>query len=408
MNNCTQNNAGAAGVMAPACISAISGNGIIPNGLRPAFMGEDIFIHKNYVELRPFYPDMDTSKNKKCPQFKSFEEKNRKERNAKYELHYNYKKNRYDFEPDLNNFKVVDGEVIPINPIPEMTDLEKRQYAAQLASESRIYVQKEIDKTNRETRGIITNVSKKSATRLKKFLASVLDLGLWIDFTFPDDVMLGKTLAQRRDFANECLQKLKRFLHSIGLKEIWKKEFTDRKSGKLKGLFLPHYHVAITGLSQQQAQNWQLTSIKILTKWVDIIGTDDDNALVVACHRKSFRKIHHSRQAISYIGKYFSKTNEVEDENGEIISIGRAWGYARALKGEIPPPSHLFLNIHQSIQFRRFLKKYKQLKSNKKFIGVYEQIVNGYSTFLFADQDTLVRFLDSIDVDCNQVNGVPF
>lgn len=393
MNNCTYNNVGAAGVMAPACISAISGNAIIPNGLRPAFLGDDIYVHKNYVELRPFYPDMETSKNSKCPQIKSFDEKSRKEVNAKYDLHYEYRENRYDFDKFPE-----DG-----------TDLEKSQYLAMISSESRIYAQKDIvNKTDHETRGIITNVSKKSATRLKKFLASVLDLGLWIDFTFPDDVMIGKTLAERRDFANECLQKLKRFLHSIGLKEIWKKEFTDRKSGKLKGLYLPHYHVAITGLSQQQAQYWQLTCIKILTKWVDIIGTDDDNALVVACHRKSFRQIHHSRQAISYIGKYFSKTNEVEDENGEVISIGRAWGYAKVLKSEIPPPCYLFLNKDQSVQFRRFLRKYKQLKSNKKFIGVYEQIVNGYSTFLFADQDTLLRFLDSIGVDCSQVNGVPF
>ncbi|WP_035240937.1 hypothetical protein [Desulfobacter vibrioformis] len=393
MNNCTYNNVGAAGVMAPACISAISGNAIIPNGLRPAFLGEDIFVHKNYVELRPFYPHMETSKNSQCPQIKSFDEKSRKEVNAKYDLHYEYRENRYDFDKFPENG----------------TDLEKAQYLAMISSESRIYAQKDIvNKTDHETRGIITNVSKKSATRLKKFLASVLDLGLWIDFTFPDDVMIGKTLAERRDFANECLQKLKRYLHSIGLKEIWKKEFTDRKSGKLKGFYLPHYHIALTGLSQQQAQYWQLTCIKILTKWVDIIGTDDDNALVVACHRRSFRQIHHSRQAISYIGKYFGKTNEVEDENGEVISIGRAWGYAKVLKSEIPPPCHLFLNKDQSIQFRRFLKKYKQLKSNKKFIGVYEQIVNGYSTFLFADQDTLIRFLDSIGVDCSQVNGVPF
>lgn len=396
MNNCTLNNAGAAGVMAPACISAISGNYRILKGLRPGFLGEDLYIHKNYVELRPFYPDMNKSKHTKCPKFKSFQEKSRKEINAKCEMHYSYKENRYGIVADEDN------------PISEMTDLQKVQYAAQLSSESRIYTQPKRDHINRETRGIITNVSQKSATRLKKFLASILDLGLWIDFTFPDDVMIGKTLEERRDFANECLQKLKRFIHSMGLKEIWKKEFTDRKSGKLKGLFLPHYHIAIAGLSRQQAQNWQLTSIRILSKWVEIIGTDDDNALVVACHRKSFRKIHHSRQAIAYIGKYFGKTNEVEDENGEIISIGRAWGYAKVLKSEIPSPHHLFLNKQQSIEFRRFLKKYKHLKSNKKFIGVHEQIINGYATFLFADQETLIRFLDAIGVDCNQVNGVPF
>jgi len=98
---------------------------------------------------------------------------------------------------------------------------------------------------------------------------------------------------------------------------------------------------------------------------VSIFSVPDQNALAVACHKKSFRKIHHSRQAISYIGKYFSKTNEVEDENGEIISIGRAWGYASVLKDEIPEPHQLWLNKGQAIKFRRFMKKYKKLEKTK-------------------------------------------
>ncbi|HCY83942.1 MAG TPA: hypothetical protein DHV36_02275, partial [Desulfobacteraceae bacterium] len=193
-----------------------------------------------------------------------------------------------------------------------------------------------------------------------------------------------------------------------GLKEIWKKEFTDRKSGKLKGMYIPHYHIALAGLSPKQEKDWQLTCIMILTKWIEIIGTDDDNALVVACHRKSFRKIHNSRQAIAYIGKYFSKTNEIENEDGEVISIGRAWGYASVLKDEKPEPFHLWLNKDQAIKFRRFVRKYKKLKSNGKRIGVREQIINGYPTYLFADETTLLRFLVSIGVDIAQENGIPF
>ncbi|MCG8632206.1 MAG: hypothetical protein MI863_00175, partial [Desulfobacterales bacterium] len=182
----------------------------------------------------------------------------------------------------------------------------------------------------------------------------------------------------------------------------------DRKSGKLKGLYLPHYHSAFAGLTPKQAKNWQMTCIMILVKWVEIIGTEDENALVVACHKKSFRQIHHSRQAISYIGKYFSKTSEVEDENGEVISIGRAWGYAKVLRKEIPAPHHLFLNKDEAIKFRRFLKKYKRLRPNEKFIGTYEQVTNGYSTYLFSDETTLLRFLMSIGVDINQDSGIPF
>ena len=110
MNNLNQNSAGEAGAMAPACISAIFGNSISPNGLRPGFLGENIFIHKNYVELRPFLPDMEKSKNTKAPEFKKFEDKTPKEKNRQCELHYTYKENRYDLGPDLNDYKIVDGK----------------------------------------------------------------------------------------------------------------------------------------------------------------------------------------------------------------------------------------------------------------------------------------------------------
>ena len=438
---------------APACISAISGNRRVPVGLRPGFLGQDVFIHQNYLEFRPLYPDMDLSR-EKIKGLKPEHEKTFKDQMKKRRLHYSYKKNQYDnnplvrFETNPDNFRIVDGEALPVTPPPELTTLKKAQYdayhmiqfesnsdnfkvvgdeilplstppeltplgraqyEAHHNSASILYTKPKHKFTSpREKRGIITKVSKKSSNRLKKFLASIPDLGLWVDFTFPDDVMFGKTLEERKDFANECLKKLKRFIHKIGLKEVWKKEFTDRKSGKLKGLSIPHYHIALAGLSRQQAKDWQMTCIKILVKWIQIIGTNDDNALKVACHRKSFRKIHHSRQAISYIGKYFSKTDEVQDENGDTISIGRAWGYAQVLKDEIPDPKHLFLNYGQSIQFGRFMKRYKRLKPNKKFIGAYEHITNGYSTFLFADKGTLLQFLESIGVDVMQDSGVPF
>ena len=393
--------------MAPACISAINGKLRIPNGLRPGFLGEDIFIHPNYVQFRPCQPAMNKSKNQR-KHFKPDNEKSRHEIYRKTEMHYAYKENRYGIQPDLGDHCYVDGQLLPLSPPTEMTPLQKAQYAAQISSESRLYIQKPVLHRQPSKRGIITKVSRGSANRLKQFLASILDLGLWIDFTFPDDVMVGKTLAERRDFANECLKKLKRFIHKQGLKEIWKKEFTDRKSGKLKGMYIPHYHIALAGLSPKQEKDWQLTCIMILTKWIEIIGTDDDNALVVACHRKSFRKIHNSRQAIAYIGKYFSKTNEIENEDGEVISIGRAWGYASVLKDEKPEPFHLWLNKDQAIKFRRFVRKYKKLKSNGKRIGVREQIINGYPTYLFADETTLLRFLVSIGVDIAQENGIPF
>lgn len=397
-----------AAVMAPACISAIFEHTFENSHIRASHLGEDLFIHKNYTDFRPLTPDMNVTP--KFTGFKTPEEKTRAETNKNHQLHYTYKKNQYGFKTNIDKYRINDAQdkIIPINPLPEKSDLENAQYAAQRNAESRIYTKKACTHTIREKRGIITNVSRKSANRLKKFLASIPDLGLWVDFTFPDDVMLGKTLAQRIHFANECLKKLKRYIHSIGLKEVWKKEFTDRKSGQLKGLDVPHYHIILTGLSLKQEKDWQLTCIKILYKWVKIIGSKDNNAVVVACHKKSFRKIESSKQAISYIGKYFSKTNEVQDESGDVISIGRAWGYARSLKDQIPDPHHLYLNRSQSVKFRRFMRRYKKLKPNKKFMGAYEHMTKGYATFLFADETTVLRFLMSIGVDITQKAGVPF
>ncbi len=397
--------------MAPACISAIFEHTSENSHIRASSLGEDIFIHKNYTDFRPFTPNMNVSD--KPFRFKSNDQKTRKEIALKHKIHNDYLENELPdhFKPIIagkltkNSKGEICGSLQNINPV----FVPKHKLSAHLRSEERLYITSSSSKNAiREKRGIITKVSKKSSNRLKKFLASIPDLGLWIDFTFPDDVLVGKTLAERRDFANACLKKLKRYLHSIGLKEIWKKEFTDRKSGQLKGLPVPHYHVALSGLSRKQQKDWQLTSIKILHKWVKIVGSNDENALVVACHRKSFRRIESSKQAISYIGKYFSKTNEVEDETGEVISIGRAWGYARVLKDEIPEPHHLYLNSTQSIKFRRFMKRYKKLTPNKKFIGAYEQMIKGYATFLFADENTILRFLMSIGVDITQDQGIPF
>ncbi len=125
-----------------ACISAIVGNSNITHSYHPVLpLGEDIFINKNYTDFRPLIPEMNLL-NPRFNGFKSRDQMNRSEINRRHQIHYEYKENRYGFETDINNYQIIDDQLVPIKPIPEKTDLERVQYAAQLNSESKLYIKK--------------------------------------------------------------------------------------------------------------------------------------------------------------------------------------------------------------------------------------------------------------------------
>jgi len=396
---------------AHACINAILGKPCRHSAIQAVYAGEKLNIYPGFTEFRTHEPDMNLE-NKKFTCFKDVSEKSQKEINHKNEIHYQYKANRYDrISPGdrLSLHKI--GKDIVVNEIFDPSNNEKgigkdglteKQRGAMLSTEARIYIKPTSIKAQVITkRGMICYISRKSANRLKKMMCRAFNLDLWIDLTFSDDVFEGMTFQERLNFAYLCLNQFERLIKRHGLHYIWKKEIKERKSGPLKGHRVCHYHIALCGLSEKQKREYDQLSIFLLINWVKITRTKNPKAIIVAIKIKngtpcSYRLINNSTTAAKYIGKYFSKTEKLDGHKEE--SIGRAWGYSKGIP--LADPIQVNLTKEESIFLRRLLRRVRnadgqhKIKKNKKFIGVYEQLQRGYSTFLFCSENLIMRLLN--------------
>lgn len=338
--------------------------------------GEILYIYPGYTEFRQMVPPVE---NEVCPVLaNTFRNRARLE--------------QIDLEHHAN-------ELLP----GEENDPES--IAATNRVDSRLYISQSFDVnggSEKSKRGVITCVSAKSARRLQKKMSRA-NLDLWIDLTFSDDVLSHLPFADRMRVSYECLNEFERVIKGMGLHYIWKKEIEPRKSGDFIGVRVSHYHVGLCGLSQDQKNNWRWLCIELLMKWVKITGTENPKAMSVALKIKdgtpqSYRLIENSKMAIRYIGKYFSKTSAVSgrEEGSEKESIGRAWGCSRDLP--LAPAQVVHLSPDESIKIRRFVRRYLKPKKNKKFIGLLEQLKNGYDTFAFIVDDVILAFVGFCDV----------
>ncbi|MCG8686933.1 MAG: hypothetical protein MI892_18785 [Desulfobacterales bacterium] len=258
--------------------------------------------------------------------------------------------------------------------------------------ERRLYPQRASDQSSIvPKRGQITGMSKKSSLRLRKRAARINDLSLWVDFTFSDDVLENMSITERAQFSYYCLKRITKYAkEKFGLHLIWKREYQPRKSGRNKGEIMPHFHVLFGGMTSKQHKIWINICIQILTRWVEITGTENDNALAVAVNRKSYRRIENPKHATCYISKYFSKDAELEIPEGE--SIGRCWGKS----ANCPDVKPYIINLSQgaSYQLIRFLIRKKKLQKGH---FVRYQLQRGLPTFLFDDKADIERLRDFVD-----------
>jgi len=346
---------------APACISAISETENYYKDTRTRFSGYGLYIYPNYTELSSIdnikrkeeILKYDTSKNVPLV----IREKRQARKNGLIFLKYN--------NPELYEKRLYAGKVDP--GIYKITP----------------------------KRGKIRGVSKKSSIRLRKRAARIEDLSLWVDFTFSDDVLENKSITERANFSYYCMKRIIKYAkEKFGLYLIWKRENKNRRSGKNVGEIMPHFHVLSGGLSEKQNKIWESICLQLLRKWVSITGTSNENALTVALHKKSYRRIENPKHAMCYISKYFAKDEPIEIPEGE--SIGRCWG----ISSNCPDVAPYVVSLTQKESFKviRHLINKKKLNSKKgRFLK--RQLQNGYSTFLFEDETDIGRYLNFIGVD---------
>jgi hypothetical protein len=258
--------------------------------------------------------------------------------------------------------------------------------------------------TDQKRRGKKTKVitfSDKSRRNMMVTLAKIENpFRFWQDFTFADDVMQGMTIGQRAKYASYSLKKLKQWMEREGLDihGIWKREWVKRKSGELTNEYIPHFHVVYI-IPAMDKEKYLSIAIKIAQEWVRITGTkNEDRALAVALHPKSYRFIESRKQMQKYMSKYLVKDRSMVFTE----SIGRNWG--RIGSPKMDQGDVIEVTEKEMVLFKRCLRKVA-----KRARGYFREALNQPYTkfFMFIERTTVIRYFEWLRVNY-AFDGVPF
>lgn len=235
------------------------------------------------------------------------------------------------------------------------------------------------------TRGKITYFSKGSRKRMIIRMAQMARYpNIWQDLTFADDVMQNKSITERAEFSAKCMKRLKRWIkRTYGQKfwGVWRREWEDRKSGKLYGEVIPHFHCLFSYPVDQK--KYIGICLEIAKKWVEITDTKNPAAIKVAQSKKSFRWLNGKKMAQVYVSKYVAK-EQYREEDQE--SFGRFWGEignGPRSKQEVECLTESEITI-----IRRFLRRYVSTKRMKRLIANRET-----GSWLLINRNTMTRLI---------------
>ena len=244
---------------------------------------------------------------------------------------------------------------------------------------------------NISQRGNIKYFSKKSRIRLMKFMASIKDqLLVHQTFTFPDDIMEGKSISERSRYSNRVRR---RFLKRVerrwpSFRAVIRQEWQDRKSGIIKGESCPHLH-SLYVVDLLTKANHKDLAVQLGKLWVACLGTIEyDKALSVAVDKESYVWMKNQNMATRYISKYIAKVELYE----EAESRGRAWYKVGEFK--IPDPEWQALTDREETAVKRILRGYMKRRSRRLTKTLK---LKGCDTFVFIRKETVHRIIDYVD-----------
>lgn len=228
----------------------------------------------------------------------------------------------------------------------------------------------------------IKEFSKKSRREFIKFLCKITDiLNLWQDVTFSDDVMQNKS--ERKKVSNDVLNRFRRIVLEKypSIKIVYKREWEPRKSGNLKGEYIPHFHMFIS--APDRSENYELINlaVELARVWVGCTRTEEIlKALRVAINPKSYRIINDQKHALKYATKYVTKSGENWAED----SIGRSWGtigkfnIAKPEIRKMTPTEmvHIKRSFRKIAPKKHFIQKALKRKETPTFLIIKENTVN--------------------------------
>lgn len=204
-----------------------------------------------------------------------------------------------------------------------------------------------VDKPNKAK---LHGFSNSSRHAMIEFLAKVVDVpDLFVTLTYSDDVAEQWYLNMRRDF--EAFRKrLERAYPDV--RAMWRIEFVPRKSGRLYGRLIPHFHMLVwlPDVTTEERKSLILEDDGQLWRnaWHEITHSQDPNHLAAfGCKVEAIKSRKH---AYAYCSKYLAKENE------ENVPAGRRWG--RIGQFEQPTEYDTELTAREYIHFKRLLNAY--------------------------------------------------
>ena len=217
---------------------------------------------------------------------------------------------------------------------------------------------------NRPNKAAITNFSGRSRTNFLTRMAKARNTGplYFVTLTYRDEEWF--TLTPRdlqRHLENICKRIESRHSHAG---EIWRKEWTTRKSGDHIGCIAPHLHMIVRGVDQDVADfsRW------LKGAWAEISGAASKGASA----RIDCQVAHSYKHAARYVSKYVAKLPDAEDESqiSEFFhkwagEVGRHWG----MRGEWDMTHSTILPVaaKQSIILKRLVRGWLRSRGKGKF-----------------------------------------
>ena len=253
----------------------------------------------------------------------------------------------------------------------------------------------DVDK-KRGKKGKLTSYSKRSRLNMMKHLGMLKNRPeFWFDFTYTDDVMEGLSIEERKSKSSSDLNKLNIWASRNGIDRYgcWKREWEPRKSGKLKGQHIPHFHFVIS-MAGASDLNYQQIYFRMADKWLDITGAEGkykSDGLRVLYHEKSYRFIKSQKQMRKYMQKYITKSDElVTDE-----SIGRSWGIiGDAIDHD---PEIMEMENDEMVLLKRMLRKLCKGMNRKVKYGLSFCLKHTLTKFfVLMDKQTVYQMLEFI------------
>lgn len=230
-------------------------------------------------------------------------------------------------------------------------------------------------------RGEVTGFSRESRKRMFEFMAQIRNTGgmLFLTLTYDDAAWLQKSEAHQDDF--EAFRR--RFERAFPTwRAIWRVEIQQRKSGMLRSMHVPHFHMIVfTGEGADdytQAINTARLSDWGNAAWHEITASTDENHRLYGFHVTPVRN---RRHAYSYVSKYVGK----RDDDG--ISCGRRWG--RIGKFDRSASERVALDDAEITALRRLVKRWLKNRNSRYARRFARQSCKtGFTAFGIGDTGT--------------------